>query len=75
MGAPGASPGDAGNRMKIIELKLVARGRIELPTRGFSVQGRPNFFDSKAKILKGFLVGAPIGLCRPTLFRTGILKI
>jgi hypothetical protein len=26
--------------MKIIELKMVARGRIELPTRGFSVLGR-----------------------------------
>ena len=72
---PGPSPSDAGKPMKIIEMEMVARGRIELPTRGFSVRGKPNFFDSKAKIGKGFLVGGPIGLCRPTLYRTGILKI
>jgi len=32
--------GDAGNPLRFIELKVVARGGIEPPTRGFSVPGR-----------------------------------
>jgi hypothetical protein len=51
------SRGESG--MGIKKLGVVARGRIELPTRGFSVQGRVPRGVPKPKTGKGFPAGRP----------------
>jgi len=57
--------------MRFMELGVVARGGIEPPTRGFSIQRRARFGATKAKTGKGFLPGRPNRPRRPSLFRTG----
>ena len=64
------SAGDAGNPLRFKKVRVVARGGIEPPTRGFSVRRRARLGASKSKTLKGFLAGRPNCPARPTPCRT-----
>ena len=57
--------------MQFNDLELVARDGIEPSTRGFSIQQTRQFGASKSKTGKGFLLGRPNRLTRPSPCRTG----
>ncbi len=52
---------------------LVARGRIELPTRGFSVRRSDRSLSLRLKHNKGLSPWSPVTFSRPNLSRTRTL--
>jgi len=63
-----------GNRLRIIELGVVARDGIEPSTRGFSVRRSPRFGAGKPKTGNAFSSPRPNRPARPSPSRTGTPK-